>query len=215
MVGGLIMAHGDDDGLRVPPELAPIQVVVLAVRDEGDCITRCRVIADDLRRAGLRVQLDDKADVSMGRRATDWELKGIPVRLEVGPRDLADEQATLVRRILAGAATAEGFERKISVGLEDLVVTVTQELGRQQVALLATRRRPDERIERPTSPPAPRPSRRPSTDGLVCRGTPSAKTGRPSSRRAVSRSGASTRADGSLPEADTRGRSRRDRRPAY
>ena len=112
MVGGLIMAHGDDDGLRVPPRLAPIQVVVLAVRDEGDVVARCRALADELRAAGVRVQLDTKADVSMGRRATDWELKGVPVRLEVGPRDLAEGVATLVRRITGGE------ERKSPVALD-------------------------------------------------------------------------------------------------
>jgi prolyl-tRNA synthetase len=131
MVGGLIMAHGDDDGLRVPPCLAPVQVVVLAVRDEGDCIARCGEIADELRRAGLRVQLDAKADVSMGRRATDWELKGVPVRLEIGPRDLAERQATLVRRISGG----EGFERKLPVGLDGIATAVAEELARQQVSL--------------------------------------------------------------------------------
>ena len=102
MVGGLIMAHGDDDGLRIPPRLAPVQVVVLAVRDEGEVVERCAKLADELRAAGVRVQLDAKTDVSMGRRATDWELKGVPVRLEVGPRDLADGVATLVRRIVRG-----------------------------------------------------------------------------------------------------------------
>jgi prolyl-tRNA synthetase len=142
MVGGLIMAHGDDDGLRVPPRLAPVQVVVLAVRDEGDCVPRCGEVADELRRAGLRVQLDAKADVSMGRRATDWELKGVPVRLEIGPRDLAEHQATLVRRIVGG----EGFERKLAVGLDGIATTVAQELERQQISLLeAARAERDER----------------------------------------------------------------------
>ncbi|MGZ4728348.1 MAG: His/Gly/Thr/Pro-type tRNA ligase C-terminal domain-containing protein, partial [Acidimicrobiales bacterium] len=114
MVGGLIMAHGDDRGLRVPPRLAPIQVVVMAVRDDADVLDRCRALADELRAAGVRVQLDDKVEVSVGRRATDWELKGIPIRLELGPRDLADEVVTLVDRIagtkspvpLAGVADA-------------------------------------------------------------------------------------------------------------
>jgi prolyl-tRNA synthetase len=130
MVGGLIMAHGDDDGLRVPPRLAPIQVVVLAVRDEGDCMVRCGDIATQLRAAGLRVVLDDKADVSMGRRATDWELKGVPVRLEIGPRDLAEGVATMVRRIVGGE------ERKSPVALESLAGAVTSELEHQQHALL-------------------------------------------------------------------------------
>ncbi len=137
MIGGLIMAHGDDDGLRVPPRLAPIQVVVLAVRDEGDVVPRCRALADELRAAGVRVHLDTKADVSMGRRATDWELKGVPVRLEVGPRDLAEGVATLVRRVTAGE------ERKSPVALDAVATDVAKELERQQTALLdeATARR--------------------------------------------------------------------------
>ena len=114
MVGGLIMAHGDDRGLRLPPRLAPIQVVVMAVRDDADVLARCAALADELRAAGLRVHLDDKVEVSAGRRATDWELKGVPVRLELGPRDLADGVVTLVDRIsgekgpvaLAGIAVA-------------------------------------------------------------------------------------------------------------
>jgi prolyl-tRNA synthetase len=130
MVGGLIMAHGDDDGLRVPPLLAPTQVVVLAVRDEGDVVARCAALTDELRAAGVRVQLDARADVSMGRRATDWELKGVPVRLEVGPRDLAEGVVTLVRRIGAGEA------RKAPVALDAAVPVVTAELARQQTSLL-------------------------------------------------------------------------------
>ncbi|HLM18699.1 MAG TPA: proline--tRNA ligase [Acidimicrobiia bacterium] len=139
MVGGLIMAHGDDDGLRVPPRLAPIQAVVLVVRDEGDVVARCGALTDQLRAAGIRVQLDARADVSMGRRATDWELKGVPVRLEVGPRDLADGVATLVRRVVskAGAGGAGGEERKQPVALVDVVTAVADELDRQQAALLA------------------------------------------------------------------------------
>jgi prolyl-tRNA synthetase len=137
MVGGLIMAHGDDDGLRIPPRLAPIQVVVLAVRDEGDVVARCDALADELRAAGLRVHLDARADLSMGRRATDWELKGVPVRLEVGPRDLAAGVATMVRRITGGE------DRKVAVGLDGAPSAVAAELERQQAALLdeATRLR--------------------------------------------------------------------------
>ncbi len=98
MVGGLIMAHGDDAGLRVPPRLAPIQCVVVVVRDEDFTGERARLMAEELRVDGVRTELDDPVDVSFGRRVTDWELKGVPVRLEVGPRDLADEEVTIVRR---------------------------------------------------------------------------------------------------------------------
>jgi prolyl-tRNA synthetase len=98
MVGGLIMCHGDDQGLRVPPRLASIQAVVLLVRDEDGAGERAAALAAELRDAGVRVRLDDGVATSFGRRATDWELKGVPVRIEVGPRDLAEGQVTLVRR---------------------------------------------------------------------------------------------------------------------
>jgi prolyl-tRNA synthetase len=98
MVGGLIMGHGDDDGLVVPPRLAPTQAVVLVVKSTDGVGEAASQLADDLRRQGVRVVLDDKVAQSFGRRSTDWELKGVPVRVEVGPRDLAEGQVTLVRR---------------------------------------------------------------------------------------------------------------------
>ena len=98
LVGGLIMTHGDDAGLRIPPRLAPIQVVVVAIRDDGATVERSRLMAEELRAAGHRVRWDDRVETSFGRRATEWELKGIPIRIEVGPRDLAQEEVTLVRR---------------------------------------------------------------------------------------------------------------------
>ncbi|MGH9288629.1 MAG: proline--tRNA ligase [Acidimicrobiales bacterium] len=98
MVGGLIMAHGDDDGLVVPPVLAPIQALVLVVKDEDGAGERAAVLADELAAAGIRTRLDDRVGQTFGRRVTDWELKGVPVRVEIGPRDLAADAATLVRR---------------------------------------------------------------------------------------------------------------------
>jgi prolyl-tRNA synthetase len=98
MVGGLIMAHGDDDGLLVPPALAPTQCVVVLVKDDEGAGDVAAKLVDDIKANGVRVRLDSRVDVSFGRRATDWELKGVPVRVEVGPRDLADGNVTLVRR---------------------------------------------------------------------------------------------------------------------
>ena len=99
LVGALIMSHGDDAGLRLPTALAPVQVVVLMVRDEEGVRRAAESIVDDLRKSGWRVRLDDRVGTSFGRRSVEWELKGVPVRIEVGPRDLAEGKVTLVRRI--------------------------------------------------------------------------------------------------------------------
>ncbi|HMC38628.1 MAG TPA: proline--tRNA ligase [Acidimicrobiales bacterium] len=112
LVGALIMAHGDDAGLRLPPALAPVEVVVLLVRDEGGAAAAAQQLVAELQAAGRRARLDDRVATSFGRRAVEWELKGVPVRIEVGPRDLANGEVTLVRRdrqekravALAGAA---------------------------------------------------------------------------------------------------------------
>jgi prolyl-tRNA synthetase len=128
MVGGLIMTHGDDDGLVVPPRLAPIQVVVLLVKDADGAGDRARRLADESAASGLRVRLDDQVATSFGRRATDWELKGVPLRVEVGPRDLAQGTVTLVRR-----DTGE----KQPVAVADVVERLSDLVGRVQDDMLA------------------------------------------------------------------------------
>jgi prolyl-tRNA synthetase len=125
MLGGLIMVHGDDAGLRLPPVAAPTQVVVLAVKD--DTLPAAGQIADDLRAAGVRVHLDNRTDQPFGRRAVNWELKGVPLRIEIGPRDLGAGVATVVRRLRSSA--------KSTVGLVDLVTTVTDALTADQTWL--------------------------------------------------------------------------------
>lgn len=101
MVGGLIMSHGDDNGLRVPPRLAHVQVVVMAIKGD-EAVAKVRELGAQLKAAGLRVQVDDRVDTPFGRRAVDWELKGVPVRIEIGPRDLEAGTAMLARRIPGG-----------------------------------------------------------------------------------------------------------------
>jgi prolyl-tRNA synthetase len=129
LVGALIMAHGDDLGLRLPPRLAPTQVVVVLVRDEEGAGSTAQTLVEDLRRAGHRVALDDRVDASFGRRAVEWELKGVPVRVEVGPRDLAQGQVTLVRR-------DAGTKRPVPLG--GAVAEVGQDLEAAQRDLLAS-----------------------------------------------------------------------------
>ena len=98
MIGGLIMSHGDDAGLRLPPRIAPVQVILVAVKDAPGVSETISRVERELGDLGIRVRADRRTDIGLGRRLTDWELKGVPVRIEVGPRDLANDQVTVVRR---------------------------------------------------------------------------------------------------------------------
>jgi prolyl-tRNA synthetase len=99
MLGGLIMCHGDDYGIVLPPAVAPIQVAVMVVKDHGGQVARAAsTLVEDLEQRGIRVRLDDDVDRGFGRRATDWDLQGVPVRLEIGPRDLTENAAVIYRR---------------------------------------------------------------------------------------------------------------------
>jgi prolyl-tRNA synthetase len=98
LLGAMIMVHGDDHGLRVPPCLAPIQVVVVVPRAGEGVVEAATAVVEELERAGVRVELDDRVDVSLGRRIIDHELRGVPVRVELGPRDVAADQAVVARR---------------------------------------------------------------------------------------------------------------------
>ncbi len=135
LVGGLIMAHGDDRGLIVPPRLAPIQAVIIAVRDEPEVLEACASIDARLRDGGVSTALD-RGRGSFGRRVTDWEIKGVPLRIEVGPRDLAGGVVTMVRR-------DDGS--KHVVALDRLATTCQGLLEEQQRALfnVALARRDD------------------------------------------------------------------------
>ena len=131
LVGALVMMHGDDAGLRVPPHLAATQVVVLAVKDDPAVLAEVHRTAERLTAAGLRVHVDDRTDTPFGRRAVDWELKGVPVRVEIGPRDLAAGTAVLVRRLAGGREPTP---------LEALSGTVPRVLAEDQALLLAQAR---------------------------------------------------------------------------
>jgi prolyl-tRNA synthetase len=98
LIGALVMGHGDDFGLRLPPALAPSQVVVLMIKEDQAVRSAAETLVAELRADGLRVRLDDRTETSFGRRSVDWELKGVPVRVELGPRDLAEGNVTVVTR---------------------------------------------------------------------------------------------------------------------
>ena len=126
MMGGLIMVHGDDNGLRLPPRLAPVQAQVMVVKAGEGVLEAAARLHDELKAAGVRVKLDDRADIPFGRRAVDAELQGIPVRIEVGPRDLAAGNAVVARRV-------DGSKAPVALG--DVVADVTAALKADQQRL--------------------------------------------------------------------------------
>ena len=100
LIGGVIMTHGDDKGLKLPPKIAPYQVVVVPIyRDENKQLIKDYLapILSDLRTAGVRVHEDWRKD-SPGFKFNEWEMKGVPLRLEVGPKDVENDKMVLVRR---------------------------------------------------------------------------------------------------------------------
>ncbi|MGA2037499.1 MAG: proline--tRNA ligase, partial [Acidimicrobiales bacterium] len=126
LMGALVMAHGDDAGLRLPPTVAPVQVVVVLVRDEDGAGEAAGNLVTELRDKGLRVQLDTRTDTSFGRRVVDWELKGVPLRIEVGPRDLKARTVVLSRRD-TGTKTPVPFG-EISARVSESLVAVQEAL---------------------------------------------------------------------------------------
>lgn len=98
MIGGIIMTHGDDNGLVLPPAVAPIQVIIIPVQQHKEgVLAEAYKVADMLRAAGIRVKVDDSEN-SPGWKFAEYEMKGVPVRLELGPRDIENGQCVLVTR---------------------------------------------------------------------------------------------------------------------
>ena len=132
MVGGLIMGHGDDQGIRIPPRVAPVQAVVVAVKEEERTASVASALVRDLTGAGVRSRIDNRTTQGFGRRATEWELKGVPLRIEVGPRDLESGTATIVRR---------DSGEKILLALDEIAITVPILLETMHDEMIDTARR--------------------------------------------------------------------------
>ena len=106
------MVHGDDNGLVLPPAVAPIQVIIVPVRQQAEgVLEKCQEIASALKAKGIRVKVDD-SDRTPGWKFAQWEMKGVPLRIEVGPRDLEEGKAMLTKRVNG---------EKLSVNLETLI----------------------------------------------------------------------------------------------
>jgi len=97
-IGGLIMAHGDDQGLVLPPNIAPIQVIIIPIKENSAIAKFCAEIADGLKKQHIRVKIDDRSEKTVGWKFNEWELKGVPIRIEVGDKEVESGQLTVVRR---------------------------------------------------------------------------------------------------------------------
>jgi prolyl-tRNA synthetase len=132
LLGAMIMVHGDDHGLRVPPRLAPTQAVVVVARAGEGVGEAAAVLVDELRHAGVRAELDDDVEVSLGRRIVDHELRGVPLRLELGPRDLAAGRVVVARRAREAKETAA--LRTVAAAVPELLAEDQRELLAQATA---------------------------------------------------------------------------------
>ena len=135
MIGAVIMTHGDDKGLVLPPKLAPYQVVIVPIgRGEGGeaAATAAHDLAGQIKAAGMRVHVDDRPQVSPGFKFHDWEMKGVPLRLELGPRDLEAGHVIMSKRL-----TADPDEGKTELSLDTVVAELPAILEAYQDFLLA------------------------------------------------------------------------------
>ena len=140
MVGGLVMTHGDDKGAVIPPKLAPTQVVILPIfrKDEQRAAVteKAEAVASALREAGVRTKVDHREHLSPGARFWEWERKGVPFRVEVGPKDLEKGQVVVVRRV-----ERPDQERKMFLPESEAIARLPGLLDELQADLLLTARR--------------------------------------------------------------------------
>ena len=133
VIGAIIMVHGDDQGLVLPPKLAPLQVVVVPIfktdEEKTAVMDAARKLKAELVKADARVTLDEREGFSPGWKFNDWEMRGVPLRVELGPKDVAKQSAVLARR------DRPGREGKVSAALADLPQTIQKLLAEIQQAM--------------------------------------------------------------------------------
>src|SRR5260370_37287260 len=118
----MIMVHGDDQGLVLPPKVAPYQVVIVPIyktdEEKSVVVETARKLKAELTKANIRLTLDEREGYSPGWKFNDWEMRGVPLRIEFGPKDASKQAAALARR------DRPGRDGKISASLADMAVTV-------------------------------------------------------------------------------------------
>jgi prolyl-tRNA synthetase len=135
LIGALVMEHGDDKGLLLPPRVAPIQIAIVPIvfssSKAGDVLAKCNEVTDQLTAKSLRVFLDARENYTPGWKFNEWELKGVPLRIEIGPRDIANNTCIFVRR---------GSGSKESVSLSKVAELASQKLDEIQSSMFAKAR---------------------------------------------------------------------------
>jgi prolyl-tRNA synthetase len=144
LIGGMIMTHGDDKGLVLPPKVSPIQVIIIPIyhskEDKENVLQKACQIKDSLSNNGIRVNLDDREQLTPGFKFNDWEMRGIPIRIEIGPKDIAKNQIVLARR---------HNQTKISLDIDGLTEKTLSELKNIQKEMFdAAKKILDERVVR-------------------------------------------------------------------
>ncbi len=135
LVGAVIMAHGDDSGLKFPPRIAPIQIVIIPIslgNWRQEVLPAAQELEQKLKQEGWRVKLDDREEFTPGWKFSEYEMRGIPLRIEIGPRDIKNNQAVVVRRDTG---------KKESVSRDSLQKKIPQILSDVQDAMLAEARK--------------------------------------------------------------------------
>ncbi len=134
-IGAIIMTHGDDQGLIMPPRLAPIQAVIIPIfrsdAEKSAVMPVVERVVKELKAAGIRLKVDEREGVTPGFKYNDWEMRGVPLRIEIGPKDVEKNSVALARRDIPGR------DGKTFVSQENLAATVSEMLVTIQAALLA------------------------------------------------------------------------------
>ena len=137
LIGAVIMVHGDDNGLVLPPEVAPIQVVIVPIRQQAEGILeKCDEIARKLRSVGIRVKVD-ASEHTPGWKFAEWEMKGVPLRLELGPRDLAEGKVALSKRY--NGEKLVGAIEDVEAEIPALLKAIQEEMYQKALAFLQTK----------------------------------------------------------------------------
>lgn len=137
LIGAVIMVHGDDNGLVLPPQVAPIQVVIVPVRQQAEgVLEKCREIAAKLKAKGVRVKIDE-SEHTPGWKFAEWEMKGVPLRLELGPRDLEQGLVALAKRY--NGEKLVGKIEEVEEEIPNLLSAIQEEMYQKALAFLQTK----------------------------------------------------------------------------